>query len=183
MPRKDSNNWYVITGGPSTGKTTIIEELSRRGHTTFPEAARTVIDEALKNGISVEQLRSDEKKFQDQVTKLKQQIEASHNTDTLTFFDRGMHDTLAYFRHYDFPVDDWTNRLLDKSRYKKVFLLEPISKYKKDYARVENEHFRNNITQLLHDAYTEYGMQPIIVPAIGLENRIKFILDAVKSDK
>ena len=176
-----SNNWYVITGGPSTGKTTLIEELKKLGHKTYPEAARTVIDKALEKGITVEKLRSDEKNFQDKVTKLKSKIESDHSVDTVTFFDRGMHDTLAYFRHYGFDIEDWTKELLDNSRYKKVFLLEPLPKYKNDYARTENKHFRKNINQLIYEAYREYGMEPIIVPAIGLNNRVKFITDIIDS--
>jgi predicted ATPase len=37
--------FYVITGGPGTGKTTLLAELARRGHTCVPEDARAVIQE------------------------------------------------------------------------------------------------------------------------------------------
>jgi predicted ATPase len=40
-----SSPFYVITGRPGTGKTTVLAELIRRGHTCVPEDARAVIQE------------------------------------------------------------------------------------------------------------------------------------------
>lgn len=178
-----SNNWYVITGGPSSGKTTLLKELEKLGHKTIPEAARTVIDEALKKGISVEELRSNEKRFQNDVARLKEKIEATHDKNVLTFFDRGMQDTVAYMRHYGFGIEDWVAVFMDKARYQKVFLLEPLSTYQSDYARTEDHDFAKNLHKLLHDAYTEFGMKPVHVPAVSLNDRVKLILDKVKMEQ
>ena len=46
MPKK-----IIITGGPSTGKTSIIEELKKEGHQCMDEVSREVILEARKKGI------------------------------------------------------------------------------------------------------------------------------------
>ena len=175
------NNWYVVTGGPSTGKTTLLAELEKLGHKTIPEAARVVIDEALAKGISVEELRADEKRFQEDVARVKETVEAERDPNTLTFFDRGMQDTTAYMRHYGFTIEPWVKALTDKSRYQKVYLLEPLPTYETDYARTEDKDFSQHLHKLLHDAYTECGMEPIIVPAVSVEDRVKFVLDRVKT--
>jgi predicted ATPase len=174
MPSK--NNWYVITGGPATGKTTLLAELEKLGHAIVPEAARAVIDEALARGTTVRELRADEKRFQEDVARMKQSIEHTLDRDALTFFDRGMHDTLAYMRHYSYAVDEWIVDLMQAAHYKKVFLLDQLPDYEQDYARTEDGDFRTNIHSLLHNAYTEYGMKPIIVPAMSLKKRLQFIL-------
>jgi len=179
MPK---NNWCVITGGPSTGKTTLLTELEKLGHNIVPEAARTVIDEALSRGISVENLRRDEKWFQEEVTRLKQKNEQSYNESALTFFDRGMQDTIAFLRHYNFNIEKWVQDLMNTSRYQKVFLLQPLPTYEEDYARVEDEGFRNNIQSLLYDAYAESGMKPIIVHSASVKDRAEFILHHIKSE-
>ena len=40
----------VITGGPGTGKTTIINGLLEKGYTCFPEISREIINDARKQG-------------------------------------------------------------------------------------------------------------------------------------
>ena len=177
-----TNNWYVITGGPSAGKTTTIAELARRGYLTIPEAARTIIDEAAANGISTDELRSDEAKFQKDIAHLKQKIEQEADPTVPTFFDRGMHDTLAYMQHYGFATEDWIMDLLQSSSYKKVFVLAPLETFERDYARTEPDDFGKQIHQPLIDAYATYGMQPIIVKAAPLKERIDFILKEISKD-
>jgi predicted ATPase len=41
----------VLIGGPSSGKTTLIEALKVKGHTCYPEISREVIKEAQEQGI------------------------------------------------------------------------------------------------------------------------------------
>ena len=180
MPK---NNWYVITGGPSTGKTSLLNELEKLGHKVIPEAARTLIDESITKGITPQELRSDEKRFQEDIARLKKDFEAQHDLNALTFFDRGMHDTLAYMRHYGFDIEQWIKELMHKSSYQKVFLLEPLPTYHQDYARTEDSNFIQNIQKLLYDTYIEFGMQPIRVPVASIEERVKFILDNTKVEQ
>lgn len=174
-----SNNWYVITGGPSTGKTTLLAELEKKGYKVVPEAARTLIDDAIDQGISVEELRRDEKKFQEDVALLKIKIESSLDPAETIFFDRGMHDTLAYMRHYEFAINQEITNLMQQSRYKNIFLLQPLDTFTRDYARTEDQNFLDHIHQLLHDAYTEFGMKPILVPKSSPRKRADFILQHI----
>lgn len=178
-----TNNWYVITGGPSTGKTTLLAELQKLGHNTMPEAARTLIDKALAKGISVAEFRADEKRFQEDVAHLKAEIETAHDTDRLTFFDRGMQDTIAYMRYYDYDIEKKIESYMNKFTYKNVFLLEPLSIFNSDYARTEDHDFTIKIQKLLHDAYTEFGMKPILVPALAPAQRVDYILDKIKEEQ
>ncbi len=173
------NNWIVITGGPSTGKTTLLAELSKLGYLTVPEAARTIIDEALEKGISVEELRADEKQFQDSVAFRKRDVEANLDPATVTFIDRGMHDTMAYNEASEFVMGESIEALMDASHYRHVFLLEPLELYEQDYARTEDEAFRMRINTLLDKAYTQYGMKPIRVPATIVADRVKLILSYI----
>ena len=176
-------NWFVITGGPMTGKTKLVNELAKLGYDTVPEAARNLIDQAVEQEISSEKLRADEKRFQNDVALFKKDTEKGHDKNVLTFFDRGMQDTLAYLKYYDYEIEDWILQQAKQSRYRKVFLLESVGDYSKDYARTEDETFTKLIRPLLIQAYSDYGMEPIIVPNIGLERRVKFILDNINSNK
>lgn len=177
------NNWYVITGGPSTGKTTLLAELDKLGHRVVPEAARLVIDEGMAKGLTIEKIRADEGAFQHDVLKLKEKIEAALDDGKLTFLDRGMHDSLAYLRDYGLKVEDWMHELFKGSNYQKVFLLEPLPNYVNDYARTEDHEFTKRMHKLLHDAYAEFGMEPIHVPPISVEERLKIVLSHVKQEQ
>ncbi|RTK95120.1 hypothetical protein EKI60_01545 [Candidatus Saccharibacteria bacterium] len=172
-----ANNWYVITGGTSSGKSTIIAELKKLGHTVFDESARVIIDAGLAAGKTVEQVRADERAFQEAVLQKKIDIEQAHDQSLLTFFDRGMHDTEAYFKHYGWELSEAVKEASRGSTYNKVFLLDQLPNFEKDYARTEGEGFSDTISKLLHEAYEANGMKPIRVPVLPIPERVKFILD------
>lgn len=173
------NKWYVITGGPSTGKTTLLNELEKLGHMIVPEAARTWIDQELARGLTIEQIRADEEAFQHAVMKLKDEIEDNLESSVTTFLDRGKADTWAYLRHYGYESPEWIDKSIQDSGYQKVFLLDPLETYEKDYARTEDADFTDKITDLLEKAYTEAGQTPVRVPALPVKERLDFILQHV----
>lgn len=174
-----SNNWFVITGAPSTGKTTLINGLSMLGYATVPEAARLVIDEAIKQGRTVEELRKIEKDFQHQVLNKKLELEKKQPAEKLTFFDRGLHDTLAYLHVHQINIEDYVHELISARKYKRVFLLEPLEFFDKDYARTENRSQVLQLQKLLSSAYADHGMPPLSVPFLPPRQRLQFVLDNI----
>ena len=45
-------NFYVITGGPGAGKTSVLENLASKGYGYIPETARQIIRERLSKGLT-----------------------------------------------------------------------------------------------------------------------------------
>jgi predicted ATPase len=178
------NNWYVITGTTSTGKTTLIDELAKRGYKTVPEAARTLIDQAATKGISAKELRTNEREFNREVLRLKQELDARQDPNELVFFDRGVHDILAYARYYQYDHIEHVIEAAERSRYRKVFLLDQLP-YEHDYARTEDAEFSQDIQRLLEQVYTEYDMMPIHVPVLegGPAARADFVLQHVGGEQ
>jgi predicted ATPase len=176
--------WHVITGGPSTGKTTLQLELRKLGYATLDEAARLVIDDAIALGTEVEDLRDDEKRFQNDVVRrrivMEDALAAKYPADDMVILDRGMQDSLAYYRYYDFKIEPWIMDLMNDAQYGKVFLMEPLGFTKLDYARTEVRDFNDHITDMLLDAYKEYGMEPIIVPPVSVAERLEIVLSHLK---
>ena len=119
-------NWYVITGGPSAGKTTLIKALEENGFHVEHESARIVIDADMQAGKTIEEIREDEEAFQNEVYAHKLMREELLDPAELIFFDRGMQDTHAYMTLHNFPIRQETQQEMDKAVYKKVFLLEPV---------------------------------------------------------
>lgn len=175
------NNWYVITGGPSSGKTSLLELFESQGYCVIPEVARLVIDEGLANGKTVQEVRADEREFQDKIFARKLSVEATHDPTQLTLLDRGMHDSLAYYQSYGWEPNKAMEEGLTQARYQKIFLLDPLPVFDKDYARTEDANFANQLADLLYKAYAQYDMTPIRVPVMSLAERQAFILKHIDS--
>src|SRR5688572_27283488 len=94
-------NWSVITGGPSSGKTTLIRELEAQGHAVRHEVARSYIEQMMQHlRLTAEQVRQQTPYLQRQILALKLNRERHTQTNQPVFFDRGTPDSLAYFRYH-----------------------------------------------------------------------------------
>ena len=69
--------WYVITGAPCAGKTSVVLNLERRGYPVVHETARAYIEERQSAGESLALIRSDELAFEREILRRKIEIEAS----------------------------------------------------------------------------------------------------------
>ena len=88
-------NWYVITGGPGSGKTTTINILSARGYKTTIEHARHYIDTQRQNGRTVEETRKNQVEFQLGILAMQIEQEALLAPGVIIFLNRGLPDALA----------------------------------------------------------------------------------------
>ncbi len=174
----------VITGGPSTGKSTIIEELTHRGYFCMPEISREIIAEAQKKGI--EQLfLTDPLLFSDMLLKgrIEQYEKALKSDASLVFFDRGVPDIQAYL---NYKGDDYPEKFDEKSRfykYSKIFILPPWEEiHQTDQERYENFKQAKEIHKNLIKTYENIGYICIEVPIGTVKERTNFILEHLKID-
>jgi predicted ATPase len=172
----------VITGGPGTGKSTIIDQLDSMGFSCMHEISREIILEARKDG--VEQLfLEDPILFSEKLLEKreKQYQSAVHSGQDIVFFDRGIHDVVAYL---DFLMIDYKNPFLrsaTKHDYSNIFLFPPWKEiYVTDNERYESFDQALRIYEHLKRTYDHYGYLPIEVPFGKIENRVDFILEQLK---
>lgn len=170
-------NWYVITGGPSSGKSTILEKLRDMGYRIIPETARVLIDEELSKGKQLAEIRGDKRAFQQQILQMKLEIENELPKDEVIFFERGMPDSVAYFSVSGLDPKEALD-VCEKNLYQKVFLMDLLP-FEQDYARTEDVQTTKRIHQLLRVAYEQLEYEVISVPVMPVENRAKFILDNI----
>ncbi|MBY0473334.1 ATP-binding protein [Patescibacteria group bacterium] len=171
-------NWYVITGGPSSGKTTTVNLLAGRGYKTTIEHARHYIDTQKITGKTVEEIRANQLVFQRGVLDMQIAQENELTLDEAVFLDRALPDALAYYRFLNLPEDRDLLQALQAHLYKKVFILDPLPLVK-DYARTENSNDQNVIHGLLIEAYESLGYHAMHVPVLPPEERVDFILKNV----
>ena len=172
--------WYVLTGAPSSGKSTLLGEIARAGYMTQIEAARHVIEREIAKGRDLLELRQrDAAAFQHEVLQLKLEWEAELPRDQIVFFDRGIPDSVAYYRHEGIPEDEFLSKAIARAHYRRVFVLDLISRenFILDGARSETWEGAQELDRLLEAAYRELGYDVMRVPALPLSERADFILN------
>lgn len=172
----------VITGGPGTGKSTIIEELAKRNFSCMKEISREVILNARKNG--TEQLFLTKPLLFSELLlegRINQFIEAEKKNEKLVFFDRGIPDVHAYMNYIsiDYPKTYFIKSNLH--RYNYIFLMPPWEEiYISDNERYENFEQALAIHNHLERTYKELNYNIIEVPTGTVNARTNFILDCIK---
>lgn len=169
----------MITGGPCSGKTTVADILVKKGYKVIYEMARFYIDEEMKKGRTLEQIRENEYEFQKKLVELKVKMEKTLPKDELIFIERGIPDSIAYYQQLcHIEKDDLLDEALKNCTYKKVFLFEMLD-YQKDYARTENSIEALNLENALEKSYQELGLEVIRVPKMSIKRRVNFVLRKV----
>ena len=177
-PQKRPTSWYVITGGPGSGKTTVINLLKARGYTTTIEHARHYIDTQLVQGKTVEEVRQNQQMFQKGVLEMQIRQEAALDPGEIVFLDRAIPDALAYYQFLHLKKDEPLQKALEKASYKKVFVLDCLPLVN-DYARREDEVAQKKIQELLLDVYSSLRFPIVRVPVLPPEERVNFILENI----
>ena len=171
----------VITGGPGTGKSSIINRLEEKGEKCLHEISRQVTLEAKKQGIDqlfLEQpLLFSEKLLEG---RLDQYLEAMEFNSDHIFLDRGLPDVVAYMDYFDTKYPEIFNKICQNNRYDLIFILPPWKEiYTSDNERYESYEEALKISSYLYSTYKRYGYNPIEVPKLSVEERTSFILDKI----
>jgi len=175
----------VITGGPATGKTVIIEALEKAGFVCFHEVIRAMTKEAKQNGDAANFVSNPIVSVDDPLefnTLILEKRLAQYNmADALNaspiFYDRGMPDVLAYMDYFNQKYDTHFIDKCNVNRYDVVFILPPWEAiYVIDNERFESYEEAVEIHRCLNHSYKELGYTPISVPKASIQDRISFIL-------
>ena len=167
---------YVLTGGPSIGKTTLIEILASMGYKVIPEAARIVAEE--------ERLKNSEilpwknvKLFQEKVAELQIKLEEETSAE-FVFMDRSIIDGYGYSKFAETETPSLINETA-RNRYDKIFVLDPLPHFEKDGLRFEDAETAKKIHQLIIEGYIHFGYEQIFVPVLSPKERVEYILKRI----
>ncbi len=180
----------VITGGPGTGKTTVILAIENDGFLCFEEIIRSMTKEAkekeITNTIVSNPLMfvSDPLDFNKRILngRIKQYKKSIESDQQFVFYDRGIPDVLAYMDYFSQNYDQNFIRACEHYVYDIVFILPPWKEiYVSDNERLESYEETVEIHEHLEKTYTHYGYKTISVPFGSIEQRTRFILDHINN--
>jgi predicted ATPase len=171
----------VITGGPGTGKTSIINDLENRGVLCYDEISRQITLQARNDGI--EQLfLEDPLLFSQKLLegRTKQFLDACKEPENIVFLDRGLPDVLAYMDYIGDPYPAHFVETCESYQYDSIFILAPWQEiFTSDSERYESFEEAIEIHHHLLETYKRFSYQLIDVPFDSVKNRSDFILDSL----
>lgn len=164
----------VISGGPSSGKTTLINELKKQGHICFDEVSREIIES--------QKINNSVKEFDFEQTVFNKRLEQYQMAKSdIQFYDRSFLDGLAYMKMNQIKIPDSFHKTsVDLRFFSTVFICPFWPKiFENDSQRLENIEQAQQIYKQLSNVYSEFGYKIAILPEGNVEDRIKFILDRI----
>ena len=166
----------VLTGGPGSGKSTVLNLLHQQGYATGNDAARQIIRERKSRGDSP---RPDPLTFAQTI--LEMEIQAYTKQDlSPAFYERGVVDAVgALCALYPSSAMDLSaaQRLLRDYPYHAVFIFPPWEDiYCMDDERDHTFDHAAMVYESTIALYTRFNYTPIEVPKDTPENRVRFIL-------
>lgn len=174
-----NTNWVAIIGSPSAGKSSVIDELARRGFATQGEVARAYIEERLHNGETLSDIRGPAgvAQMQRDIFARSTARDATLDPNALIFFDRGIGDAIFYFTRAGLdPAPVW--QAARATRYRAVFLLERLPLMADDI-RTEDDAAAQQMQDIFLSDYTALDYDVIRVPVLSIAARTDFILQAL----
>lgn len=176
------NRFFALTGGPGSGKTSLIEALKARGHATTEEAGRGVIREEMRDGGNglpwVDRARFAELMFD---WELKSYRDAERR-DGPVVFDRGLPDTIGYLRLEGQEIPAWMEEQAWRLRYnKRVFIAPPWREiFGNDEERRQSWSVAVRTYEIMVETYSDYGYELIEVPRAPVEERVEFVMGEIR---
>lgn len=169
--------FLVVTGGPGSGKTTLVEALAARGWAHMPEAGRAIIrDQAAIGGPA--RPDADRAAFAEQMLafELRSFREAAALSGPV-LFDRGLPDTIGYLNLCDLPVPAHAAAAARLFRYARtVFIAPPWPQiFRNDAERHQTLEEAERTYEAMVEVYTALGYALVPLPLVSVEERVRFV--------
>ena len=153
--------------------------MEHRGYTCEHEIVRKITEEGQKKGIK-QFFLDNPIEFSERLMDLRLEQYYKIQTTKYTFFDRGVHEIIAYL---NFLNIDFENKFFEQTKeivYDYVFILPPWKEiYKNDNARYESYEESVKIYEEICDIYKLLNINIINLEKTTVEKRIATILKSI----
>ncbi len=172
-PSGVENKWVVITGPPSSGKTTLVNLFADAGEKTSADSTRQLIAAVTASGRDAEEFRFADD-FQPRVLEAMMAAEDLLDPNDRVFVEYALPCNIAFHRTEGLELTPGLAEGAVRSRYAAVFILDPVG-WENDEQRVEDAEYQAAVHQHMFDVYRELGYDPIAVPPVTPDERQAFV--------
>ena len=172
---------FVITGGPGSGKSTLVDALGGRGFARTAEAGRAIIRDQMRVG-------GHALPWHDPLTfaelmlswELRSYRWAQRQNRTVVF-DRGIPDVIGYLRVMNCPVPEHMNNAARLFRYNRQVFIAPHwpEIFGQDAERRQTPDEAARTHDAMVETYSAYDYELVPLPIAPIEDRVRFIMDRV----
>ncbi|KVD77524.1 ATPase [Burkholderia sp. ABCPW 14] len=173
--------FFVITGGPGSGKSTLIDALEARGYARSHEAGRGVIQDQMAIGGHALPWRDPAAFAELMLSWEMRSHRLARGARGPVFFDRGVPDVIGYLHLSALPVPAHLATAADRFRYRRdVFIAPPWPEiYAQDVERKQDYAEAVRTYHAMVDTYAACGYRLIELPRASVDERCRFVLDVV----
>lgn len=177
----NTDRFFVVTGGPGSGKSSLIDALRQSGYARSVEAGRgTIQDQTAIGGRALPWV--DPALFAEMMLcwEMRSYHMAEHQSGKV-FFDRGVPDVLGYLCLLNLPVPEHMQKAANTFRYhRRVFIAPPWPEiFRQDGERKQSFDEAVRTYDAMVATYTACGYDLIEIPRVRLEERVYFVLQSV----
>lgn len=179
----DNQHFIIISGGPGSGKSTLIDALERQGFSRTMEAGRAIIQDQV--AIDGKALPWDDRVLFAELM-LSWEMRSHKAAQALArpvFFDRGVPDVIGYLRLCELPVPPHMHEAAKVIQYNRtVFLAPPWSEiFGQDAERKQDFDEALRTFDAMEQIYTELGYEIALLPKSSVQERVNFICEYLRS--
>ncbi|MBO6634506.1 AAA family ATPase [Parvibaculum sp.] len=177
------SNFFIVTGGPGAGKTSLIEALAMLGYPTVEEAGRRIIREQKSMGGTAthdgDRLAYRELMFRDALDT----FERMSGESGPVFFDRGLPDLIGYSHLIGASLPDALREAVAHNRYNPLVFLAPPWRAVYGHDEERKQDFAEAVAtcEAMRSAYEEAGYALAELPLVPVEERVRFVLERVQA--
>ncbi|SFP55694.1 AAA family ATPase [Sphingomonas rubra] len=173
---------HIVTGGPGSGKTTLIDALTAAGVATSPEVGRRIIREQIAVGGDALPW-GDERAF----ARLMIEGEIAAHVGALArgaavVLDRGVPDVIGFLRVSGLTVPRDMAAAAEAYRYNRRVFLAPFwaDIYRHDAERRQPPTLAERTEAIMRETYAACGYELVELPRVPVAERVAFVIRHLK---
>jgi predicted ATPase len=179
---ENAHRFFVLTGGPGSGKSVLIEGLEQCGYARSVEAGRGVIQDQVAIGGRALPWR-DQILFAELMLcwEMRSYHIAQHQGGPV-FFDRGIPDVVGYLRLLGQRVPEHMQKAAITFRYnRRVFIAPPWREiFRQDHERKQTLDEAVRTYEAMVATYSEIGYELVEIPRLSIEERVRFVRNNIE---